>query len=54
MKINRDDSDIARDGKVGQLGQLSLVSYHVGGVAISDIGHMTALLSMVMMEHNTY
>lgn len=28
---------------MGQLGQLSLVSYHVGGVAISDIGHMIAL-----------
>ena len=40
---------------MGQLGQLSLVSYyHVGGVAISNIGHMITLLSMVMMEHSTY
>ena len=51
---NRDDNDIASDGKLGQLGQLSLVSYHVGGVGISDIGHMITLLSMVMMEHSTY
>ena len=32
--------------------------YHIGGVAISDIGHMITLLSMVMiiliMVHSTY
>lgn len=51
---NRVDNDIASDGKLGQLGQLSLVSYHVSEMAISDIGLMIVLLSVVMMEHSTY